>query len=78
MRPGPRNYEFRRPPMRPHRNPNYGKPHDSRPPFNYGKPNHKPSLEINSVHQWIEDQILIVNHLIGDLMDLVPEEVQQE
>ena len=44
MRPGPRNYEFRRPHMRPHRNPNHGRPYDSRPPFNYGKPHHKPSL----------------------------------
>ena len=42
MKPGPRNYEFKHSPLRPHRNPNYGKPHDSRPPFNYGKPNHRP------------------------------------
>ena len=44
MRPGPRDYEFKRPPMRPHRNPNHGRPHDSRPPFNYGKSNHRPSF----------------------------------
>ena len=44
MKPGPRNYEFKHSPLRPHRNPNYGKPHDSRPPFNYGNPNHKPSF----------------------------------
>ena len=44
MRPGPRDYEFKHSHLRPYRNPNYGRPHDSRPPFNYGKPNHKPSF----------------------------------
>ena len=43
MKPGPRDYEFKRPSMRPHRNPNYGRPYDRHPSFNYGKPNHRPS-----------------------------------
>lgn len=44
MEHGPRGYEFKGPLMRPNRNPKYGRPHDNRPPFNYGTPPSKPSF----------------------------------
>lgn len=46
MRPAPRGYEFRKPPMRPGRPNDFRNPpmKPNRPPINYGKPTNRPSF----------------------------------
>lgn len=46
MRPAPRGYEFRKPPMRPSRPNDFRNPpmKPNRPPMNYGRPNNRPSF----------------------------------
>ena len=47
MRPAPRGYEFKRPPLRPDRPNNFGNSQmrPNRPPTNFSRPNNRPSFE---------------------------------